>query len=74
LRGPDGTRYLARHVSADISDPDVLRPHLLSIARLEAPHDTDAGTSWIGDFELEVREAGQDDQAPVLTLRWQEAQ
>ena len=74
LRGPDGTRYLARHVSADISDPDVLRPHLLSIARLEAPHDTDAGTSWINDFELEVREAGQDDQAPVLTLRWQEAQ
>jgi len=72
LRGPDGTRYPPRHVSADISEPDVLRPHLLSIARLEAPDSADAGTGWIGDFELEVREVGREDELPMLTLRWQQ--
>lgn len=71
VRGPDGRRYAARHVCEDINRPDSLRAHLLAIARIECPMDTDRGESWIGDYELEVREPGKDDEDPKLTLRWQ---
>jgi integrase len=71
VRGPDGRRYPARQVCEDINRPDSLRAHLLAIAKLECPMDTDRGESWIGDYELEVREPGKEDEDPKLTLRWQ---
>jgi integrase len=73
LRGPDGRRYPPRHVREDISDPDSFRAHLVAIARVETPENTDGGEGWIGDYELEVREPGQEHEDPVLTLRWQVA-
>lgn len=45
------------------------RGRLLAIARIECPMDTDRGESWIGDYELEVREPGKEDENPKLTLR-----
>lgn len=71
VRGPDGHRYPPRRVTEDIDQPDSFRPHLLAIARMEAPQHTDSGENWIGDFELEVREPGKEHQDPELTLRWQ---
>lgn len=71
LRGPDGRRYRPRHVREDITDPDSFRAHLVAIARVEAPEETDGGEGWIGDYELEVREPGHEHQEPLLTLRWQ---
>ncbi|MBV8993506.1 MAG: tyrosine-type recombinase/integrase [Pseudonocardiales bacterium] len=71
VRGPHGRRYPARHVCEDISRPDSFRPHLLAIARMERPTDTDRGEGWIGDYELEIREHGNDHQDPKFTLRWQ---
>ncbi len=47
VRGPDGRRYPARHVTADVDQPDQLRAHLLAIARLEAPDVTDRDESWV---------------------------
>jgi hypothetical protein len=44
----------------DINRPDSFRAHLLAIARIERPMDTDGGESWIGDYELEIREAGKE--------------
>ena len=70
VRGPDGRRYPARHVCEDISRPDSFRPHLLAIARMERPTETDRGESWIGDYELEIREPGKGHEAPKFTLRW----
>jgi integrase len=71
LRGPDGHRYPARHVCEDIARPDSFRAHLLAIARIEQPLDTDHGEDWIGDYELEIREPGKEHEDPKLTLRWQ---
>lgn len=71
VRGPDGRRYPARHVCEDINRPDSFRAHLLAIARIECPIDTDRGESWIGDYELEIREPGKEDEDPKLRLRWQ---
>jgi integrase len=71
VRGPDGRRYPVRHVCEDINRPDSLRTHLLAIARMECPIDTDRGESWIGDYELEIREPGKEDEDPKLRLRWQ---
>jgi hypothetical protein len=71
VRGPDGRRYPARHVCEDLNRPDLLRAHLLAITRIECPTGTDRGESWIGDYELEVREPGKEDENPKLTLRWQ---
>jgi integrase len=71
LRGPDGRRYPARHVCEDIARPDSFRAHLLAIARIERPMDTDHGEDWIGDYELELREPGKEHEDPKLTLRWQ---
>jgi len=69
VRGPNGHRYPPRHVKADIRQPDSFRTHLLAIARIEAPEDTDNGDSWINDYELEVAETVS--QEPTLVLRWQ---
>ncbi|MGH3802282.1 MAG: tyrosine-type recombinase/integrase, partial [Pseudonocardiaceae bacterium] len=70
LRGPDGRRYPARHVCEDLNRPDSFRAHLLAIARIEEPKDTNGGDDWIGDYELEIREPGKEHMDPVLTLRW----
>ncbi|HZA19020.1 MAG TPA: tyrosine-type recombinase/integrase [Pseudonocardiaceae bacterium] len=69
LRGPDGHRYPPRHVRADIRHPDSFRPHLLAIARIETPADTDDGDHWISNYELEIAELGE--REPKLVLRWQ---
>ncbi|HKR51766.1 MAG TPA: tyrosine-type recombinase/integrase [Pseudonocardiaceae bacterium] len=71
VRGSDGCRYPARHVCEDIGRPDSFRAHLLAIARIERPRDTDPGESWIGDYELEIREPGKESGNPKFTLRWQ---
>jgi integrase len=71
VRGPDGRRYPARHVCEDISRPDSFRAHLLAIAKLERPMETDCGENWIGNYELEIREPGKEHEDPKLTLRWQ---
>jgi integrase len=70
LRGPDGRRYPPRLVAASLDDPDSFRPHLVGIARIEAPEYTDAGETWVGSFELEVFEPGRHREPPELTLRW----
>jgi len=71
VRGPDGRRYPPRHVEEDIDRPDTFRPHLVAIARMEAPLHTDSGENWVGDFELEVREPDKEHKDPERTLRWQ---
>jgi integrase len=71
VRGSDGFRYPARHVCEDINRPDAFRAHLLAIARMERPMETDRGENWIGDFELEIREPGKEQKDPKFTLRWQ---
>ena len=71
VRGPDGRRYLARHVCEDIAKLDSFRAHLLAIARMERPTKTDRDESWIGNYELEIREPGKEQEDPKLTLRWQ---
>lgn len=70
VRCPDGHRYPARHVCEDISRPDSFRAHLLAIARMERPTETDRGESWIGDYELEIREPGKENEDPKFTLHW----
>ncbi|MBA2323160.1 MAG: tyrosine-type recombinase/integrase [Pseudonocardiales bacterium] len=67
LRGPGG-RYPPRVVSGSVADPGAFRPHLVGIARMEAPGIADDGEEWIGRFELEIAEVGSDH--PTLTLRW----
>lgn len=69
LRGPDGHRYPPRHVQADIHHPDSFRAHLLAIARIETPADTDDSDHWINNYELEVAEPTGGE--PKLILRWQ---
>jgi integrase len=71
VRGSDGLRYSARLVCEDINRPDAFRAHLLAIARIERPMETDRGESWIGDYELEIREPGKEHEDPKFTLRWQ---
>ncbi|MBV9163837.1 MAG: tyrosine-type recombinase/integrase [Pseudonocardiales bacterium] len=68
LRGPDGRRYPRRHAYADINQPDSFRGHMLAIARIEAPTETDDGDSWINNYELEIAEPGGNE--PKLVLRW----
>ncbi len=72
-RGPDGRRYPARHVTADLDQPDQFRRHLVAVARMEAPDIADAGESWVGDFELEVLDPDDPARAPVRVLRWDTA-
>ena len=45
--------------------------HLLAIARMERPTETDRGEGWIGDYELEIRAPGKEHEDPKFTLRWQ---
>jgi integrase/DNA-binding transcriptional regulator YhcF (GntR family) len=68
LRGPSGRRYPRRHVRADINQPDSFRGHMLAIARIEAPTETDDSESWISNYELEIAEPGGNE--PRLVLRW----
>ncbi len=70
LRGPDGRRYPPRLVPGSLADPGAFRARLIGIARVEAPEHTDDGESWVGDFELEVVEAGATPDQPPITLRW----
>lgn len=73
LRGPDGRRYPARHVTADLTQPDQLRRHLVAVARIEAPDAAGADDSWVGDFELEVLDPDNPASGPVRVLRWDSA-
>ena len=70
VRGPDGQRYAARHVTADVDQPDQLRKHLVAIARMEAPEATDRGESWVSEFELEMIDPADRPAGPVRVLRW----
>lgn len=70
VRGSDGRRYPARHVTADLDQPDDLRGHLVAIARLEAPDVTDRGERWVGEFELEVVDPADRTAGSVRVLRW----
>lgn len=74
LRGPDGRRFPPRTIKENIRQPDRFRAHLVAIARIEAPSETDSGEGWIGAFELEIREPGAVQSDPVMTLRWQDQQ
>jgi hypothetical protein len=57
-------------VCEDINKPESFRSHLLAIARMEQPRETDRGESWIGDYELEIREPRKETGDPKFTLRW----
>ena len=50
---------------------DSFRAHLLAIAGMERPTETDRGESWIGDYELEIRKPGKEEEDSKFTLRWQ---
>lgn len=68
LRGPDGTRYPSRLVPGCLADPASFRGHLIRIARMEVPDCTDAGETWVSEFELEL--APPADGSAVITLRY----
>lgn len=70
LRGPDGRRYRPRHVWEDVEDPEQFRGHLLAIARIEDPMETDSGENWVGNYELEVAKEGEAE--PRFVFRWKE--
>jgi hypothetical protein len=38
---------------------------------MERPTETDRGESWIGDYELEIRKPGKEQEDPKFTLHWQ---
>lgn len=65
LRGPDGRRYPSRRVVEDIDRPDRFRQHVLGIARVEDPGQTDSGENWLHLFELEVREPNRNVSQPA---------
>ncbi|MPZ66773.1 MAG: hypothetical protein GEU83_15115 [Pseudonocardiaceae bacterium] len=71
LRDPDGRRYPPRDVVEDIDQPGRFRAHLLFIARIEDPENTDRGENWIGRFELEVIDPEAPRIGPVRVLRWE---
>jgi hypothetical protein len=64
LRGPGGRTYPPRHVVESVNRLDTFRAHLLSIARMELAADSRGAPDWIGDFELEVRDASQEHNGP----------
>lgn len=68
LCGPDGRRCTPRTVVEDIDQQDRFREHLLAIARVEDPMNTDSGDNWIGLFELEVRRPGHESIEAIF--RW----
>jgi hypothetical protein len=49
-------------VCEDINRLNAFRTHLLAIARIERPGGTDSGESWIGDYELEIRAPGKEQE------------
>lgn len=69
-RGPDGVRYPPRVVAGSLADLDGFRGHLLGIARIEDPGNTDTGESWIGRYELEVAPVDPASPLAPMTLRW----
>lgn len=71
LRGPDGS-YPPRTVKVDIDQPDRLKPHMVAIARLVDPKNTDTGENWIDRYELAVFERGAriDRDQPKFCFRW----
>lgn len=70
LRGPDGRRYPARLVKANLADPTSFHQHLLGIAQIEVADVASAGQRWPADYELEIRSpADGQDKPPLLTLR-----
>jgi hypothetical protein len=74
LRGPNCRRYPPRVVQASIDNPESFRSHLVGIARIEEPSETDAGEQWIEKYELEVRKLGTGENSPALAiLRWDES-
>ncbi|BBG03950.1 hypothetical protein Pdca_51590 [Pseudonocardia autotrophica] len=68
LRGPGGLRSGVRMICGSLTNPDGFRQHLIGIARIEDPAGTDAGDSWIGRYELELRPAAGGGE--VVVLRW----
>lgn len=70
LRGPGGHRFPPRIVTGSLSDPGGFRSHLLAIARIEDPENTDSGADWIGRYEIEVAPLGADGQESRVVLRW----
>lgn len=69
VRGPDGRRYPPRVVAGTLADPGTFRDHLLGIARIEDPENTDDGETWIGRYEIEVVPLAARDEQP-LVFRW----
>lgn len=69
LRGPDGRHFRSRVVKGSLTDPDGFRNHLLGIARIEDPDETDDGESWIGRYEMEIAPIHDSGGSPVV-LRW----
>ncbi|ALE74390.1 hypothetical protein AD006_25335 [Pseudonocardia sp. EC080610-09] len=69
VRGPDGRRYPARVVTGSLNDPGTFRAHLLGIARIEDPENTDDGESWVGRYEIEVVPLASHDDQPIV-FRW----
>jgi integrase/DNA-binding transcriptional regulator YhcF (GntR family) len=67
LRGPNGYRFAPRLVRGNLAEPDSFRPHLVGIAKIEAP-----GTKELwDDYELEIRVPGTAPESPAsATLRW----
>jgi hypothetical protein len=61
-------------VQASIDNPESFRSHLVGIARIEEPSETDAGEQWIEKYELEVRKLGTGENSPAFAiLRWDES-
>lgn len=69
LRGPAG-RYTPRVVTGSPTDLDSFRRHLVGIARIEDPENTDAGETWIDRFELDVMPVDPRSSVQPMTLRW----
>ncbi len=70
LRGPAVMSSVPRLVRASLDDPDTFRPHLIGIARIDAPKFTDDGDGWVSGYELEVRKPDEDEGRAII-LRWQ---
>ncbi|WP_308252108.1 tyrosine-type recombinase/integrase [Pseudonocardia sp. KRD291] len=69
LRGPGGHRFPQRIVTGSLADPGGFRGHLLAIARIEDPENTDVGDDWIGNYEIEAVPIDAAGKQPIV-LRW----
>ena len=69
----------AHRVAASLADPASFRPHLVGIARMEAPERAGDGEGWIGDFERARNSRTQGEVAALLhttqqhLARWRRA-